>query len=471
MKKKDGYLKKSFVCVVFLFFSYSSSAFDISVDAYGKTLEQAKKEALASLSESLVVEIKSTFKSLQDSAGQLTASKMISIQSELPLLGVEQDCRLASNLASHSEYVCSALLSSEHSISFYHAELNHLKQQLEPLNSVFRQQQVPAEEYYHVLQKMLLHTQRYNKLLRVAQILSPNMKTAPVITMAQIQNKIFQIERSSPSLNVMAKIISRELPDKLFYIYPALPEQSKQATQLSKSIKDSLQLHIRTTSHPDKADLILRGSYQILDNSINLIYSAVTEDGSIVVSKMSKLAPSAYQGITYLPNSVNFDQLLHEGYVVSNDFKAEINTNLGKNDLLFTQGDSIELFVKLNKSGFFYIVSHNLKDNMSYLLELNEARGNRAFIRFINADDANHWVSLGEFEANPPFGTENLQLIASDNDFNALPINHYDSDLGLYVLKGKTAQQAVIKTRALTLKGKKNINSAEASLSFTTMKK
>ena len=80
------------------------------------------------------------------------------------------------------------------------------------------------------------------------------------------------------------------------------------------------------------------------------------------------------------PKSVNFSQLLHNGYVVSNEFRAELNTNLGKQDLLFTQGQDIELFVKLNSPGYFYIVSHNTQDNTSYLMEINDATGKRAFV-------------------------------------------------------------------------------------------
>jgi len=130
------------------------------------------------------------------------------------------------------------------------------------------------------------------------------------------------------------------------------------------------------------------------------------------------------------------------------------------------------LLPKLNSPGYFYVASHNTTENMSYLLELNESQGKRAFLRYVNADEVNRWLSLGEFEVTAPFGTENLQLIASSKDLiNNLPSVKFDPELELYVVGAKSAEDAVIKTRGLKPKRSKKVKSSEATLTVTMMAK
>ena len=199
----------------------------------------------------------------------------------------------------------------------------------------------------------------------------------------------------------------------------------------------------------------------------------VNETGIILNTRVVKLDKTAYANINYRPTSIDFDKLLHDGYVVSSIFTAQISTNRGGEDLLFTEGETIELLVKLNRPGYFYIVSHNNENASSYLIALNyDSTGKRQFIRYVNADDANKWISLGEFNATSPYGTENLQLIASSVDLiSKLPAIQYDDTTGLHMLDTHSASDAVRKTRALVPKRKGQVRSTEATLSFTTMAK
>ena len=51
------------------------------------------------------------------------------------------------------------------------------------------------------------------------------------------------------------------------------------------------------------------------------------------------------------------------------------------------------------------------------MLELEEeARAPRRFVQFVNANDINCCISLGEFEIYPLLGLEHLQVIASKED-------------------------------------------------------
>ncbi|MCD8552531.1 hypothetical protein [Seleniivibrio sp.] len=91
-------------------------------------------------------------------------------------------------------------------------------------------------------------------------------------------------------------------------------------------------------------------------------------------------------------------------------------------------------------------------------------------MRFINADDANKWVSLGEFTVTKPFGVESIQIVASSKDpMSLIPYSRKDPETGLYVVNTDPAK-AVSTMRALINTGikKEQENIAEAVLTFTT---
>ena len=143
--------------------------------------------------------------------------------------------------------------------------------------------------------------------------------------------------------------------------------------------------------------------------------------------------------------------------------------------MLFDEKDEVELFVKISRPGYFYVVGHVVKkeENFSYLLELSDTERDRRFIRYANADDVNKWLSIGRFEATPPFGIESLQLIASSDDpIDRLPSHPLDKKTELYVT-ANNAQQGITKTRALKPKRSEADKQylTEAVLMFTTMPK
>lgn len=439
-------------------------AVQMSGDAFGKNREEAKKNAYAALSESLFVEIKSEFASEVTSDGYNEASKKVRSVSELPLLGVDVDY-----FNVKGEIQCTAYLKSEKSLKLYLAEIKRLEQSINTLNAKQKKQQHNKSARYKTLNELMLELEQHEKFQLVARLLGATNLTTPAITTADIKSQILSIEEVAPSLEIATDILTRNLK-QTYFVQPPLPQGSKQATKLSRLIRDKIASRVKSTEQHNNANYRLKGSYEILTDGISLTYKVVDNTGSTLSTRVVKISPSAYKNIAYKPKSIDFDQLLHEGFVVSNEFKASLNTNQGNEDLLFDAGQDIEIFAKLNAPGYFYIVSHNTTDGISYVLELNESNGKRAFIKYINADDANRWISLGEFEVSEPFGTENLQLIASNKDLiNNLPQVAYDTETELYIVQANSPKNAVVSTRGLKPKKKKSVRSAEASLSFTTM--
>ena len=82
------------------------------------------------------------------------------------------------------------------------------------------------------------------------------------------------------------------------------------------------------------------------------------------------------------------------------------------------------------------------------MLELEEqARAPRRFVQFVNANDINCWISLGEFEIYPPLGLEHLQVIASKEDLVwRLAKYRFDEESEFYLV-GKDPKDGLVKTQ------------------------
>ena len=108
------------------------------------------------------------------------------------------------------------------------------------------------------------------------------------------------------------------------------------------------------------------------------------------------------------------------------------------------------------------------------MLELEEeARAPRRFVQFVNSNDINCWISLGEFEIYPPLGLEHLQVIASKEDLVwRLAKDRFYEESEFYLV-GKDPKDGLVKTRAAKrLKKKKPENySSEAVLTYTSLAK
>lgn len=120
--------------------------------------------------------------------------------------------------------------------------------------------------------------------------------------------------------------------------------------------------------------------------------------------------------------------------------------------------------------GYIYLVGYTQTTDgkMSYLLELSEGVGDSKFIKFINADDASRWISLGAFTISAPFGIESLQVIASNKKIRSLPTTKYDEESGYYIIS-TNIKKALKKTRGLRPKKSGKVETSEDVMSFTTM--
>ncbi|MFV2055582.1 MAG: hypothetical protein ACC707_03900 [Thiohalomonadales bacterium] len=447
-----------------------SPVFAVSITGagYGNTNNQAKSNALATLSESILVEIKSSFDSFQTNQGRLEASRRVHMQSDLPLLGANVIV-----IAKDKQYHATAVLNSDRSIPLYIEKLNDLYIKIEVLAKRNLATIDDGDKRYALLNTLLTDLEMYKKYQTVARFLGAKNIVQPDVTAAELEAQLLTIRQSIPSMSLAGRYLANNISQQSIYVFPAHPIKSREITPFARLLRDYIRKYLNTVEDPQDAEYFYKGAYEYQDSAMSVTYRLISRAGETIFTNVIKLAPSAYNSISYKPTQISFDQLLHQGIVVSNDFRVNINTNLGSEDLLFQQGQDVELFVKLNKSGYFYIVGYTLKgkDASSYLLELSESPGKRRFITYVNADDVNKWLSLGSFKVSAPYGIESIQIIAANKDLQQqLPLYHYDAKLGIYSISGNP-EKNIVATRSLRPKFRDNdsAKSAEAVLLFTTM--
>jgi len=464
------YLNLLFTGIFILAVSQNCHAKLLSAEGYGKTNQQAKDDALSSLASSIFVQIESSSESFQsDKAGNYFNSSTHS-STDLPLIGVKYDCYNAVK-----QQFCTVEMETTEALPHYHQSLQDLQNQINAqLNELT---QLPVKQHYAYLSELLALYEQYEKYLAVMTYMTGKAKEEypPKLSKRAVKNKLLKLEKKVNSIALGATLLTREIAQKNIYLRPATLENSREITPFASALLTQIRKRVNTVNQVVHADYFMNGSYQIHKQGLQVTYTVSDKKGRSIKTLVVEFSPSSYQDYRVKPNALDFDQLLHKGYAVSGDFKIQLSTNKGQRNLLFKNGETIELLVKLNRAGYFFVVGHtkNKQQELSYLLDLNDASGERKFVNYINADDANKWVSLGEFDASAPFGVESIQVIASQNDLvNRLPKHTFDPESEYYIAS-KNIKQGVKLTRGLKRKQKskhQKMKMVESVLMFTTQK-
>lgn len=480
-RQEGGSVKRRFVLIFVCVLLAAPYAFARTINGtgFGPTLQEARKEAIAELSQSIHVEVKSEFSSIQTQTNSTLdemKTKTLHLKSDLPIIGV----RYSEPIFSSEGFMVDAVLDAS-ARPLYEKELAKITDVISK-NLTNSQQKITRATKVELYKTLLTQIDQYYKIRIVAQFLACTSIPDSPVTAADIQGRLLELEKKADTLNFGATILAKNFTGHTVFIYPPTPVQSNEVTQFGRAVKDHLASKLTTTNAPRKADMFLIGSYTVLKNGIELTCHLLDKNHKTVKTGLVFFLPQAYAGYKVEPLALDFEKLIQDGHVVSGDFHVDIKTKKGRKDLLYTQGESMSLMVKMNRPGYFYLVSHNFKDDgkYSYIINFTDEPDNRKFVYYAGGDAVNKWVELGEFVVVPPFGVETLQVVASTQDLvDQIPQNYYDPATQLYTIgtpKSETRglpmaskpQEALATTRGLMLK--KKTAKAEATLMFTSMK-
>ena len=459
--------------IILFFFSVTwLAASQYSGSGYGSSIKEAKVEALSDLSQTLKAEVSSTNalrKQLDNDDLKVKSDLNVRITSNLPILGAE--FTPFEHVDSSVEVM--ATLYPDKVERLYRHKLDELYKEIE----AYRMSIAAEKDNFKktlLLQKVQRALHEYERYATVAVVVGiKNIKT-PTLSKAEAERMFFGLQNDITSMEMAALMLSKPFGEfKKVYLYPPKPDRSYEITPFAKAYTMLLREHINSVDDPKAADYWLKGEYVYGDNGVVLNYNLYDVQSRVNrASNTVTLKPSLYKGYRVKPNDVDFDELLHQGVIVSHGFNVTVTTNKGSEDLLFDGGEEVNILVKLNKPGYFYIVGYteNSEGKFSYLLDFGEFEGHPEFLLHVDDEQANRWMDLGTFTAEAPFGIERLQVVASPVKITALPEHYYDAKTSYYRV-GKRLKDALMQTRGLMKKkiAKEKAPTTEAVLTFTTM--
>jgi hypothetical protein len=297
----------------------------------------------------------------------------------------------------------------------------------------------------------------------------------PIIEPKVVEPKLRAEPVKVKSISDAAKAIVEHLGRNGTYVYPPHPEGAVEITPFGRAILKKVEERLKPINPDrDKKTFVLNGSYTIgKQNEVTLEYRLFDNKKNKIDQLAVILPASAYSGNRVKPHAPDVAQMFIQPSETKGDFTSALWTNRGDKDLLFNEGETVKLFVRLTKPGYFYIVGHVVRegDEYSYLVELSNKNAPQKFITYVPPEKANRDIEIGEFIVKPPFGLEYLQLVASTEDLvQDLPKTKFDLVSGYYIIEKShgSVKSAIATVRGLQLK-MTDATTHESQLAITTM--
>ncbi|MBD2859442.1 DUF4384 domain-containing protein [Spongiibacter sp. KMU-158] len=413
------------------------------------------------------IESKSVYE-VERGASQFSAKSLT--QSDVALMGVNTHCDKRPDANFH----CKALLDTEKARPMYQRELNRIAGDIESHFTNF--EAAAAADQYLLGKQLLVKMSAYDKVRNAGAVLELNSPTNLAPIKRRLESWSANTLPTANSIKLAVKVLADGLEAGQFDVHAPYFEDSQELTPFGRAFMDAMQAALGKNTEAAGAKYRLLGRYTETKSGLDIAYDVIDiKTDALIDKRLVRLQKSAYANYEIKPATIDFDRMLRQGYAVSNDFSVLVATNRGLRNLAFAQGEDVELLVKMNKAGYFYAVGYSINEGQAieYLLPLNDTRGDRQFIQYVNFDDANKWISLGSYTIEPPFGTESLRIIASTEDpINSLPAHRFDPSSGYFVMGSglKQLTAGLEKTRGLKMKKTKAETSpvVESVLTFST---
>ncbi len=338
----------------------------------------------------------------------------------------------------------------------------------------------------------------FDELERATKKLSPESDSPPIPSHTEVINRVEQlVSESITSVDGIARAVVYQLskqvkqPEGKVLLAPFTYQDTQMTSRFSRQLLAALEAQLgqivkwktvnqtrrsrgdfsprssqvmRDFAKDAGATLLLSGTYW--ENGDRITLRATLRDvttGEIragtVVSfdrdmKILNFKPQNYK------QALIEQHAFTEGEFASSGLQVEVWTNKGSEHLLYTEGEEMKVFVRVNRKAYIRLL---------YIL----ADGRRTLLHdshYIDQSKVNRVVEISDgFECAPPFGAELLVVAARTEAFPA--IQTYESD-GYHFLSAKDAGQAARDFRGMKKKQKRpDAQQSEIQLVLTTMKK
>lgn len=244
---------------------------------------------------------------------------------------------------------------------------------------------------------------------------------------------------SSEFANYLRQVLTRQLNNRTNWVIQGISQEY-----------DRNPTHILTGTFWDRGD----------DVHV-LINVRETGSGRIVTASETTIPQSVIDGSGFSLLPDNYESAMADLEALKRNegdnrgLNLSVWTNRGENNLVFEEGDIMEISLQVNLPSYIRILYH-LKDGQRVLLLDSH---------YINPRDVNRPYTLPyRFEAVPPFGVESMQVIAQSEEFERLQTRNWN---GMPVL-AEDLDTFLSNTRGFVMV-KEEAQQTERVLTITTM--
>ncbi|MBX2842629.1 MAG: DUF4384 domain-containing protein [Flammeovirgaceae bacterium] len=212
---------------------------------------------------------------------------------------------------------------------------------------------------------------------------------------------------------------------------------------------------------PTESLYMITGTYWEEDDNIKIIsILREIESGKALASMEGSLDVSwlLANNVRYRPE--NFEvayenqKVFSKDEIVGGELMVDLWTNHGDDNLIYSEGETMKVYVRVNKPSYLRFIYH-LADGTKVMLLDNY---------YIDDSNINKVYEIPEeFECSAPFGVETMQVNAQSKKFDPLNYNYQDG----YQIITDDLEEVVSKTRGF--KTKKKVSNAEKRVIITTI--
>lgn len=390
-------MKRLSVIIIILMIPCILYGADLQGIGYGSTTEEAKKEALADLSSAIKVQvfskheqttIKSNEKVISDYTRWTKLSTNVPLISPSIYYSTENGKRKATAILDKPE--------------LYSQKLSFLAEQIDTITKDVKNNGDKALNYKLLSSVQPLYDE-YESYQVVADVLGVDY-IKPKISSSEALNMLLELQTSPPSLEVAAEVLTKEMKEKDIYVVPVLYAGRENITEFGAFFKDMLSTKVNSVEVEDDAKNQLKCTYTLSGGDVVMACSLITGVSKVLKSSAVKI-PKELVDMQAVPK-VESSSILNSYTPPKTDYKLWLKITTDGDASFFRENEPFSLFIKANKPGYVYLLTlNNAEDGQANILLLD---WNNQFIKYIDKDHVNKWVSLGQFRVKAPFGSETL---------------------------------------------------------------
>jgi len=324
----------------------------------------------------------------------------------------------------------------------------------------------------------------------IARVMGQTKITPPTVSLYTVDKAISKLHKNSAVDSdelaaLMIKRLFKKPTKERVKVLPFSYENCKVFSQFSSEFQNQLE-HLASKkveiTKENKSIYILGGNYFFKEGNLVVSGQLYDQYGTIRSSAIIKMKIEDKERLYYLPKKNEYATM--NDAIHSDTLNIQTRINGQKDYLLFREGESINLEIKVSQEAYIYIIA-NMRTaagkQVQYLLPVSHKNGMAQYSKFIPYQNSNLWISFETFEVFAPFGSEALHIFASSqNILDKLPkVSRQKIDGEIYdgvIVDANnavmSADQSISKVRGLKIKSNKpnRVLISETVLKFTTVK-